>query len=38
MTEKVEDLLRERGLQVAAGVFQAMMKVSLVKRGAGDYL
>ena len=33
MTEKVEDMLRERGLQVAAGVFQAMMKVSLVNEG-----
>ena len=33
LTERVEDLLRERGLQVAAGVFQAMMKVSLVNEG-----
>ena len=33
MTEKVEDMLRERGLQVAAGVFQAMMSVSLVNEG-----
>ena len=33
MTEKVEDMFRERGLQVAAGVFQAMMKVSLVNEG-----
>ena len=33
LTEKVEDLLRERGLQVSAGVFQAMMKVSLVNEG-----
>ena len=33
LTEKVEDMLRERGLQVAAGVFQAMMKVSLVNEG-----
>ena len=33
LTEKFEDMLRERGLQVAAGVFQAMMKVSLVNEG-----
>ncbi len=33
LTEKVEGMLRERGLQVAAGVFQAMMKVSLVNEG-----
>ena len=33
MTEKVEDMFRERGLQVATGVFQAMMQVSLVNEG-----
>ena len=33
MTEKVEDMFRERGFQVATGVFQAMMQVSLVNEG-----
>ncbi len=33
LTEQVEGMLRERGLRVATGVFQAMMKVSLVNEG-----
>ena len=33
LTERVEVMLRERGLRVAAGVFQAMMQVSLVNEG-----
>ncbi len=33
LTERVEVMLRERGLKVAAGVFQAMMQVSLVNEG-----